>query len=87
MQKVLSSMIFWGLYLPHSSHCSARVELSVAFNLEPMCFHQGKQGYSAVGLSPCEVLLVQYGFVKGSKHGLPNVAAVGRSKSVTCQSM
>lgn len=48
MQKVLSSMIFWGLYLPHSSHCSARVELSVAFNLEPMCFHQGKQGYSAV---------------------------------------
>lgn len=39
------------------------------------------------GLCPCEVLFVQYGFVKGSKHGLPNVAAVGRSKSVTCQSM
>lgn len=34
------------------------------------------------GLCPCEVLLLQCGFVKGSKHGLPNVAAVGRSKSL-----
>lgn len=34
------------------------------------------------GFCPCEVLLLQWGFVKGSKHGVPNVAAIGRNKSL-----
>lgn len=74
--------------LPAPFH--ARVELSAAFNLEPVFSSGQARILSCVqGLCPCEVLLLQCGFVKGSKHGLPNVAAVRRSKSLVkaCENM